>query len=53
MQIKTPYNQFCQTTNSPISFWIARGEMNQDVVVMNGDDVFGVDVDECALGISV
>jgi choline kinase len=35
MQIKTLYNPFYQTTNSLISLWIARGEMNEDVVVMN------------------
>lgn len=44
MKIKTLYNPFYQTTNSLISLWIARGEMNEDLVVMNGDDVFEIEV---------
>ena len=44
MRIKTLYNPFYRTTNSLISLWIARGEMDQDIVVMNGDDVFEFDV---------
>ena len=44
MKIKTLYNPFYQTTNSLISLWIARGEMDEDIVVMNGDDVFEIDV---------
>lgn len=44
MKIKTLYNPFYQATNSLISLWIARGEMDQDIVVMNGDDVFEFDV---------
>ncbi|MER3445982.1 MAG: nucleotidyltransferase [Candidatus Dadabacteria bacterium] len=51
MQIKTLYNPFYQTTNSLISLWIARGEMNKDVVVMNGDDVFEFDVLDRALSV--
>lgn len=51
MRIKTLYNPFYQTTNSLISLWIARGEMNEDIVVINGDDVFEIDVLEQALGI--
>ncbi|NIT13252.1 MAG: hypothetical protein GTN99_03120 [Candidatus Dadabacteria bacterium] len=49
LKIKTLYNPFYQTTNSLISLWIARGEMDQDVVVMNGDDVFEIDVLDSAL----
>jgi len=49
MKIKTLYNPFYQTTNSLISLWIARGEMDSDMVVMNGDDVFEIDVLEQAL----
>ncbi len=37
LKIRTLYNPFYQTTNSLISLWIARGEMDQDIVVMNGD----------------
>ncbi len=44
MKIKTLYNPFYQTTNSLISLWIARSEMDDDIVVMNGDDVFEIDV---------
>ncbi len=49
MKIKTLYNPFYQTTNSLISLWIARGEMDGDMVVMNGDDVFEIEVLEQAL----
>ncbi len=49
MKITTLYNPFYQTTNSLISLWIARGEMDSDMVVMNGDDVFEIDVLEQAL----
>ena len=52
MKIKTLYNPFYQTTNSLISLWIARGEMNEDIVVMNGDDVFEIDVLDKALSLS-
>lgn len=52
MKIKTLYNPFYQTTNSLISLWIARGEMNGDIVVMNGDDVFEIDVLDGALALS-
>jgi Predicted sugar nucleotidyltransferases len=44
MQIKTLYNPFYQTTNSLISLWIARSEMDEDIVIINGDDVFEFDV---------
>jgi len=49
LKIKTLYNPFYQTTNSLISLWIARGEMDRDIVVMNGDDVFEIDVLDSAL----
>lgn len=52
MRIKTLYNPFYQTTNSLISLWIARGEMNEDIVVMNGDDVYEIDVLDKALSLS-
>ncbi len=51
MRIKTLYNPFYQTTNSLISLWIARGEMDDDMVVMNGDDVFDIEVLEQVLTI--
>ena len=40
VKIKTLYNPFYQSTNSLISLWMARCEMDQDTVVINGDDVF-------------
>ncbi len=49
LKIVTLYNPFYQTTNSLISLWIARAEMNDDIVVMNGDDVFEMDVLDLAL----
>lgn len=49
MRIKTLYNPFYRTTNSLISLWIARGEMEQDIVLMNGDDVFETEVLEKVL----
>ena len=49
MKIKTLYNPFYQTTNSLISLWIARSEMDEDIVVMNGDDVFEIEVLDKAL----
>src|SRR3972149_2126218 len=53
MRITTLYNPFYQTTNSLISLWIAKCEMNQDIVIINGDDVFEIDVLEKVLGIRV
>ncbi|MFI5322633.1 MAG: NTP transferase domain-containing protein [Thermodesulfobacteriota bacterium] len=49
MKIKTVYNPFYQTTNSLISLWTARREMDDDTVVINGDDVFEIEVLERAL----
>lgn len=44
IKIKTLYNPFYQTTNSLISLWIARTEMDDDIVITNGDDVFELEV---------
>lgn len=49
MRIHTIYNPFYRETNSLVSLWTARGEMNQDFVVMNGDDVFEIDLLEKVL----
>lgn len=49
MRINTIYNPFYRETNSLVSLWIARGEMDQDFVVMNGDDVFEIDLLEKVL----
>ncbi len=44
MRINTLYNPFYQATNSLVSLWIARGEFDEDMVVMNGDDVYEMGV---------
>ncbi|MGI9558810.1 MAG: NTP transferase domain-containing protein [Thermodesulfobacteriota bacterium] len=44
IKIKTIYNPFYQTTNSLVSLCLARGEMDDDLVVMNGDDIFEIDI---------
>ncbi|GBD39124.1 Bifunctional IPC transferase and DIPP synthase [bacterium HR37] len=51
ISIKTLYNPFYQTTNSLISLWIARSEMNDDIVVINGDDIFEIEVLEQAISV--
>ncbi len=52
IKIKTLYNPFYQTTNSLISLCIARGEMDDDVLIMNGDDVFEIEVINKVLKVS-
>ncbi len=42
MRIKTLYNPFYRTTNSLVSLCLARGEMDDDLVIMNGDDIFEI-----------
>ncbi|WP_462137030.1 phosphocholine cytidylyltransferase family protein [Candidatus Mycalebacterium sp.] len=44
IRIKTIYNPFYKTTNSLVSLCLARGEMNDDLVIMNGDDIFEIDI---------
>ncbi len=44
MKINTIYNPFWESTNSLFSLWAARFELDSDVVVLNGDDVFELDV---------
>ena len=44
MRINTLYNPFYQSTNSLVSLWIARSEFDEDIVVMNGDDVYEIGV---------
>ena len=51
MRINTLYNPFYQSTNSLVSLWIARSELDEDVVVMNGDDVYEADVLDKALSV--
>ncbi len=51
MRINTLYNPFYQSTNSLVSLWIARGDFDEDVVVMNGDDVYEIGVLDNALSV--
>jgi len=43
MKINTIYNPFWESTNSLFSLWAARFELDSDVVLLNGDDVFELD----------
>jgi|TARA_B110000438_G_C15758974_1_gene626414 L-glutamine-phosphate cytidylyltransferase len=44
IKINTIYNPFWETTNSLFSLWAARFQLNSDVVLLNGDDVFELKV---------
>ena len=44
MRISTLYNPFYRSTNSLVSLWIARSEFDEDIVIMNGDAVYEIDV---------
>jgi choline kinase len=44
MNIKVLYNPFYATTNNLISLWLAKNEMADDFIILNGDDVFDSDV---------
>ena len=44
MKINTIYNPFWETTNSLFSLWAARFQLNSDVVLLNGDDGFELEV---------
>jgi len=52
MKIKTLYNPFYKSTNSLLSMWEAREELNQDVIIMNSDDVFEFAVLENILNVA-
>ena len=52
VRINTLYNPFYQSTNSLVSLWIARSELDEDIVVMNGDDVYEMGVLDKALSVS-
>ena len=52
MRINTLYNPFYQSTNSLVSLWIARSELDEDIVIMNGDDVYEMGVLDKALSVS-
>ena len=45
IKINTIYNPFWESTNSLFSLWAARAELDSDVVVLNGDDVFELNVE--------
>jgi L-glutamine-phosphate cytidylyltransferase len=40
MAIEVLYNPFFMTSNNLISLWIARWRMDEDFIILNGDDVF-------------
>jgi choline kinase len=40
MRIKVIYNPFFDVSNNLVSLWFAREEMNDDFIIVNGDDVF-------------
>ena len=49
IKINTIYNPFWESTNSLFSLWAARAELDSDVVVLNGDDVFELNVLKLAI----
>ena len=51
MRINTLYNPFYQSTNSLVSLWIARSELDEDLVIMNGDDVYEIGVLDKAISV--
>ncbi len=51
MRINTLYTPFYQSTNSLVSLWIARSEFDEDMVVMNGDDIYEIGVLDKALSV--
>ena len=44
IKINTIYNPFWDKTNSLFSLWCARNVLNDDTILLNGDDVFEIDV---------
>jgi choline kinase len=55
-QLRTLFNPFYAVSNNLMSLWIARGEMDEDFLVTNGDNLFTPDVyrrmlDECGSGV--
>lgn len=40
MRVRFLYNPFYMLSNNLISLWLARGEMAEDFVIINGDNVF-------------
>ncbi|HLD69883.1 MAG TPA: sugar phosphate nucleotidyltransferase [Candidatus Omnitrophota bacterium] len=56
MKIKTVFNPFYDKANNLVSLWAARGEMNNDFLIANGDCIFPAKVfsglvKNCAKGI--
>jgi choline kinase len=54
--LRTLFNPFYAVSNNLMSLWLARGEMNGDFIVTNGDNLFAAEVyrrmlDECGNGI--
>lgn len=44
LKIKTVYNPFYEMADNLISLWLAKGEMNEDFMITNGDNLFTADV---------
>ena len=44
VDVDTIYNPFFTVSNNLASLWLARGEMDQDFLVTNGDNLFTADV---------
>ena len=40
MEIEVLYNPFFTSSNNLISLWFARWRMDEDFIILNGDDVF-------------
>jgi choline kinase len=48
-RIRTLYNPFFEATDNLVSCWVARAEMHQEFLLLNGDTLFAADVLEALL----
>ncbi len=44
LQVRTVYNPFFPVTDNLVSCWVARAEMDQDFILLNGDTLFEAEV---------
>ncbi len=51
LEIRTVYNPFFDVSNNLLSAWMARAEMQDDFMLINGDDVFSSSVVSGLLGV--
>ncbi len=49
-QVRTVYNPFFPVTDNLVSCWVARADMNEDFILLNGDTLFEVEVVKRLLG---